>query len=138
VRTLGVDLGERRIGLALSDEDGIVASPLATVERTGDRAAVREIARVVREREVDEVVLGLPLRLDGTEGPAAAAAQAFAERLRAEIDRPVHLWDERMTTVLAERAMIEGGARRGERKEKIDRVAAALLLQSFLDAHPRR
>jgi len=134
VRTLGIDLGERRIGLALSDEDGVLASPLGTVQRTGDRAAVREIARIVREREVGDVVLGLPLRLDGTEGPAAAGARAFAERLGAEIERPIHLWDERMTTVQAERAMIEGGARRSERREKIDRVAAAILLQSFLDA----
>lgn len=136
MRYLGIDLGEKRIGLALSDEDAIIASPLGTVERTGDRAAVREIARIVAEREVGEIVLGLPLRLDGEEGPAAQVAKAFAERLRTEIGRPVHLWDERMTTVLAERAMIEGGARRGERREKRDRVAAALLLQSFLDARP--
>ena len=136
MRFLGIDLGERRIGIALSDEDGIIASPLGTVERTGDRAAAREIARLVCEREVGEIVLGLPLRLDGTEGPAALGARAFAERLRAQVDRPIHLWDERMTTVLAERAMIEGGARREERREKVDRVAAALILQSFLDARP--
>jgi len=137
VRSLGVDLGEKRIGLALSDEDGIIASPLGTVMRTGDRAAVREIVRVVAEREVGEVVIGLPLRLEGTEGPAAVGARKFAERLGAEVAVPIRLWDERMTTALAERAMIEGGARRSERREKIDRVAAAILLQSYLDSRPR-
>ncbi len=137
MRSLGVDLGEKRIGLALSDEDGIIASPLGTVMRTGDRAAVREIVRVVAEREVGEVVIGLPLRLEGTEGPAAVGARKFAERLGAEVAVPIRLWDERMTTALAERAMIEGGARRSERREKIDRVAAAILLQSYLDSRPR-
>lgn len=131
MRTLGIDLGDKRVGLALSDEDGSFASPLQVLERTGDRALLADVARIVKEREVGAIVVGLPLHMDGHEGAEAARARTFAARLAEKTKRPVELWDERWSTVAAERAMREGG---GRRKGPNDHVAAALLLQAFLDS----
>ena len=129
MRTLGIDLGEKRVGLALSDEDGSFASPLEVLTRTGDRALLADLARIVRDKGVGAIVVGLPLHMDGREGPEAERARTFATRLAEKTKRPVELWDERWSTVAAERAM-----REGRRKGPSDHVAAALLLQAFLDA----
>jgi putative Holliday junction resolvase len=135
-RVLGVDLGEARIGLALSDPLGVTAQPLETLVRQGARADLAEVARIAREREVRAIVVGLPLRLDGDEGPAAEAARRFARRLEGRLPGVrLEFWDERLTTVLAERTMISGRARRARRRERVDTVAAVLILQSWLDAH---
>jgi len=132
-RVLGIDYGERRVGLALSDPDEILASPLATVENRGPRVVVGEVAAIAAARGVARIVVGLPLRLDGGETPSTAAAREFAERLRARVGVPVELQDERLTTVAAERSLIESGARRARRREVIDQAAAQLILQGYLD-----
>ena len=129
-RVLGVDFGTRRIGLALGDPTGTLASPYATLDARGGAAAV---ARACRETGAVRIVVGLPLRLDAGEGPAAEGARAFADELRRRVDVPVELWDERFSTVTAERALIEGGARRARRRNVIDRLAAQVILQHYLD-----
>ena len=133
---LALDLGERRIGVAVSDDAGIMAHPLTTLE-TGKRGGfpLDALRRLLEERSVDGIVVGLPRRLDGTHGPEAQAAEAVAEELRAALDLPIETWDERLTTVEAERLLIEAGVRRKRRRGATDRIAAALILQGFLDHH---
>jgi putative Holliday junction resolvase len=134
-RALGVDLGERRIGLALSDPSRTVASPHDVLRRSGDPAADRRaIVAVAVEVGAGVIVVGLPLSLSGKTGPAARAALDEVEAMRAiagEIEIVLH--DERLTTVTAERALIEGGVRRDARRQVIDKVAAAVMLQSWLE-----
>ena len=132
-RTLGLDVGTRTIGVAVADEGGTVAFPVTTVRRVGLRRDLAALMEIAEDRGSDEVVVGLPLNLDGTPGEMAAEAQVIAERLEAEGLR-VHLWDERMTTVSAERALLEGDVSRKKRKTVIDKVAATLILQGWLDA----
>ena len=135
-RVLGVDLGSRRIGLALSDPTGTVASPYEVLTRTGDRAADhRAIVAAAREEEAVRIVVGLPLSLSGGDGPAARGVRAEAEELRevAGPDLPVELHDERLTTVTAQRALKDGKMRRGDRRRVVDKVAAAVMLQSYLE-----
>ncbi len=139
MRSLGVDPGSRRIGLAISDEDGLIASPLSTLQGGGDvervaRALLAEAGRLQAQR----LVVGLPLRLDGSEGEAARRSRRLAERLRALGAPEVVLWDERLSTKSAERALGEAGVRGSKRRERVDRVAAALILQGYLDAERER
>lgn len=134
MRTLAIDHGEKRVGLALSDEDGRFAHPLATLERKSPDALLTAIAEIVERERVEEIVVGLPLHLDGSAGASARRAQKFADRLREKTALPVVMWDERMTTALATRALDAAGVRRKNQKGKVDRVAAALLLESYLDA----
>jgi putative Holliday junction resolvase len=131
---MGLDVGERRVGVAVSDELGAIATPLATVER-GPRD-VTEISDLVREWSVSRLVVGLPTGLSGREGPQAALVRSFAVTLEEALPPTVELvfWDERLTTAIAERSLIAAGTRRQRRKEQIDAVAAAVLLQSYLDA----
>ncbi len=134
-RILGVDLGTRRIGLAVSDPSGVIASPLRVLERSGDLDADRAaILAAAREQDAERIVVGLPTELSGRSGPAAKAARAEVEALRAAApDLPVVLVDERLTTVIAQRALVQAGVRRKDRRRKVDKVAAAVILQSFLD-----
>lgn len=134
-RVLGLDPGTVRVGVALSDPLRITAQPHASLD-AADPELVDRIAELVAEFDVDLVVIGLPVSLDGSEGPAAALARGFAEAVAAAVDVPVELHDERFSSVTAERAMIEMGARRAERKAARDRVAAAVFLQSYLDGRP--
>jgi putative Holliday junction resolvase len=133
-RAMGLDVGERRVGVAISDELGAIASPLTAVQR--GRRDLDEIHGLIRKWDVASLVIGLPTGLSGREGPQAALVRAFAGELEAGIDAGVDVvfWDERLTTAIAERSLIEAGTSRARRKEKIDAVAAAVLLQSFLDA----
>jgi putative pre-16S rRNA nuclease len=136
-RVLGVDLGTRRIGLALSDQGGVIASPLAVLERSGDVAADHGwIIAAAEEHGAERIVVGLPLALSGKAGPAAKAALDEIEELRAVAGEalPVEPFDERLTTVIAERGLIDGKVRRGDRRQVIDKVAAAVMLQSWLEA----
>ena len=135
-RILGVDLGARRIGLAVSDPSGVIASPSATLVRSGnasrDRAAIVEAAI---EAEAEVVVVGLPRELSGRMGPAARAARAEVEALRALAPTlRFELYDERLTTVIATRSLIGAGVKRKERKDKVDQVAAAVILQGYLES----
>lgn len=138
-RVLGVDLGSRRIGLAISDPAGRVATPLAVVERSGDEAADRTtILARAREAGVSRIVVGLPLSLSGDVGPAARAVLEEVDALRAEAGAAiaVETHDERFTTVIADRGERAARARRGARRRPVDPAAAAVMLQSYLEAHP--
>jgi putative Holliday junction resolvase len=134
-RLLGVDWGERRIGLALSDETQTLAQPLATLtRRTGKRFPMRQLLTLLDRHAVTGVVVGLPLDQDGAEGEAAAAARTLAAAIAQRSGKPVALWDERLTTARALRAVHDmGGTTRG-RKDGVDALAATVMLQHFLDA----
>ena len=139
-RTIAFDYGERRIGIAVSDPTRTIASPLATLQRrAGKRPPWPEIARLVREQEADEAVVGLPLDLAGDEGAWAAEVRAFGDDLARRTGLPVHWIDERMTSVAAERAVRGMGLKRSEReqKERIDAAAAALILDAYLRQRTR-
>jgi putative Holliday junction resolvase len=137
VRALGIDPGTKRIGLALSDRSGTVASPFAVLQRSRSRRLDdAEIARIVREEEVEVVVVGLPINMDGSHGASARAAVAEARRLATVVGVPVEMHDERRTTVSADRSMLEAGLNAVARRERVDKVAAAIMLQSWLDARP--
>lgn len=137
-RVLGLDHGARRIGVALSDESGVVAQPLLTLVHTNARADLRSIGRLLRRYACAEIVVGWPIHLSGDRSPRAIAAEKFAAGLRAEFSVPVHLWDERMSTAEAHRHLDAVGRRASDRKDVIDQVAAVLILQSWLDARHNR
>ncbi len=133
-RVLGVDLGARRTGVALSDPLGLTAQGCETLEGRSTAALLADLEKLARREEVERVVVGLPLDMSGDEGFAAARARRFAAELAARLGLPVELWDERLTTVQAERALVGGRVRRGARRGRRDRIAAILILQSWLDA----
>lgn len=133
MRLLGLDVGDRRIGLALSDESATLASGLPPFERIGPRKDLGFLAALVQQHEVGEVVVGLPRRLDGELGPQAEKVMVLVAGLRARLKVPVSTWDERFTTTIAEQALIEGQVSRRERRDKVDQLAAVLILQSYLD-----
>ena len=133
MRYLGLDVGDARIGVALSDETATIASGLPTVERVGPRKDVLAVARLVREQGASEVVVGLPRRLDGEVGLQGQKVLAFMDALRGTIDAPVVPWDERFTTALAQQTLLEADVKRKARKGAVDKVAAILILQSYLD-----
>ncbi len=134
MRALGVDLGSKRIGIAVSDRSGTIASPLTVIQRSGSIARDHQaILRLVLEEEAEAVVVGLPLNMNGSVGPAAQAAIKEAKALATVVNVPVHTSDERRTTVTADRAMIEAGMNAQARRKVVDKVAAAVLLQHWLD-----
>jgi putative Holliday junction resolvase len=137
-RIVGFDVGDRRIGVALSDPLGFTAQPLFTLHRTNRRADFKAVARVLRKHHVVEAVVGNPLYMSGDQSPQAAKAQAFAEELRTEFNLTVHLWDERLSTTQAHRHLDDAGHAAMGRKGIIDQVAAVLILQSWLDARASR
>ncbi|MCX6099867.1 MAG: Holliday junction resolvase RuvX [Candidatus Bipolaricaulota bacterium] len=130
MRVLGIDYGRVRVGLALSDEEGILASPLPALARS--RRDVDDIAWLAQEREVGCIVVGLPLLMNGTDGTMAEEARAFATRIADRTHLPVDLLDERWTSSEAERVMLEGNLSRERRKELRDGLAAVLILQAYL------
>lgn len=132
VRLLGIDLGSKTIGCAVSDEDGVIASPLRTLRRHGGQRDLDAVAAVREEVGAEAVVLGLPRELSGDEGPAARRVRRFGEALAAHLGCPVHYWDERFSTVEAERVLLEADVSRKGRAAVVDHVAAALILQGFL------
>lgn len=131
-RILAIDHGSKRIGFALSDELGWTAQPLETFHRRNPEADIRHIQELVREHEVERVLVGLPLRLDGESGPAAKLVEEFIQLLEPALSVPVVTWDERMTTCAAEDLLIAADVGRRKRKGIVDRIAAAILLQSYL------
>lgn len=138
MRKLGLDYGDRRIGAAVSDMFGWTAQGLKTIERRRDGSEMDEIRRLVEENEVSEIVVGLPKNMNGTVGPRGELCIEFANVLRETLNLPVHLWDERLTTVSAERVLIEGDVSRKKRKGIVDKMAAVLILQNYLDAKGSR
>jgi len=137
-RILGLDYGSRRIGMAVSDPLGLTAQPLPPIPREGDRKDIVVLARLAADIGVTSVVLGLPLLLNGDEGPAAVRARAFGERLQSETSLPVTMWDERLTSVQSERHLIASGVRRVDRKGIRDSLSAMFLLQAALDSRRRK
>ena len=135
MRYVGLDVGERRIGVALSDATGLIASAIGNVVRADNdmEGDLQKTADKIRELGAEAVVIGLPKNMNGTIGPRAESVMAFAEALKEKIDIPMHFWDERLSTVEAHKTMIDAGMSRNKRKNKVDSVAAVLILQGFLD-----
>lgn len=133
-RTLGLDFGDRRIGVAVSDPLGVAARPLLTLERTTWERDLRQIRGIVQEHEIRRIIVGLPLDMDGKRGGRVRITEGFMEKVRGATGLPVIPWDERLTTVQAERTLLEGDVSRARRRKVIDQVAAVILLQTWLDA----
>ena len=136
MKTLGLDMGEKRIGVAVSDDDGQIAMPATTL--AGDKLPAEVIADIldlVRRYDAEKIVVGMPASLSGEAGPAAQQVADFVRALRTHCDLEVTIWDERLTTALGEKMMLTAGVKRQRRRQNIDKVAATLILQSYLDAH---
>lgn len=138
MRVLAVDPGSKRVGLAVSDPLGVTANPLPSLAAEPAATLAARIAEVAREQAAERVVVGLPRRMDGSEGPEAAAARTLAAAIRAAATVPVSLYDERLTSAAAERALIDADVKRSRRRQLSDQVAAALILRSFLDSEAAR
>jgi putative holliday junction resolvase len=134
MRAFGLDVGTRTVGVALSDALGITAQTLTTLRRTGLRADLAALRRLAETHEVTRAVIGLPLNMDGTEGASAARSRAFGQALAKALDVQVEYWDERLSTVAAHRALRESDLSAARRGALVDQVAAALILQGWLDA----
>ena len=133
-RTMAVDLGSARTGIAVSDELGMLAQPWKTLP--GGEAALEAVVSAAEEIKPGRILVGLPRNMDGSHGPAAESAKTFAGNLRARVSCPVELWDERLTTVAAQRSLRESGRKARDQRGVIDQVAAQILLQSWLDRAP--
>jgi putative Holliday junction resolvase len=133
-RIMGLDVGSRRIGVALSDGLGLTAQPLLTLFRKKPREDLRSLARLARRHGCGEIVIGNPLHLSGDQSRQAEKTQTFARLLAEETKLPVHLWDERLTTMEAHRILYESGRPRAEHREVVDQVAAVLILRDFMDS----
>jgi putative holliday junction resolvase len=136
-RVLGLDVGSRRIGVAVSDPLGITAQGLETIQRENKRRDFEVLARLMAQYEVREVVIGLPLRLSGAEGTQSEKMRRFADELKEKLGVTVHLWDERWTSTQANRLLRETDLSIEKRGKAVDRMAAILILQSWLQANPR-
>ena len=139
-RLLGLDLGEKTIGMAVSDSTFTIASPVGTIRRKKFTQDAAELLRLVDEREVGGLVIGLPINMDGTEGPRCQSSRQFAANLLALREIPIAFWDERLSTSAVERAMVSADLSRKKRAKRVDTAAAAYILQGALDslAHARR
>ena len=137
MRILGLDIGTVRIGVAVSDDMGWTAQPLSVIRRRSEEADLDILAELVESCDVGEIVVGLPRNMDGSIGEMARYVREFRDKLGRRLDLPIHEWDERLSSVAAERVLLEGKVRRRKRKEVIDKVAAAYILQGFLDSRSR-
>ena len=133
MRLLGLDLGEKTIGLALSDTSRSVATPMETLRRSKFSADAEKIEKVLAEHGVGAIVIGLPLNMDGSDGPSSQSARAFGRNLAARLTAPIVFWDERLSTVAVTRALLDADASRRRRAEVVDKMAAAYILQGVLD-----
>jgi putative Holliday junction resolvase len=133
MRIIGLDVGESRIGVAISDPDGTTAFPLTVIRRDSDAAAVRAILEIIDEQEAGAIVYGYPGNLDGSSGPQAAITEEFVDLIRAATETALFPQDERLTSAQAEKVLLAQGVKRAKRREIIDKVAAAIILQAYLD-----
>lgn len=133
MRVLGLDIGDRRIGVALSDPEGVLASQLTTIFRKGGEADLEAILELARQHEAERIVVGLPLSLDGSTGEQAEKTLSFSRSLAQRAEIAVDSWDERLSTVAADRAMVDAGVKPARRKARRDSLAAAIILQAYLD-----
>lgn len=138
MRRFGIDPGERRCGVAVCDDDDFFASALVTLERESDGQVAAEIARLAAEHEVREIVVGLPIGMDGRIGPSTRRARSLARAIAEASQRRVVMWDERMSSQAAHRALAASGHKAKDRKGKVDRIAAAILLESYVQAQRTR
>jgi len=136
-RLLGVDLGTKTIGLALSDVERRIATPLETIKRVKFTPDVERIRALIERYEVGGLVFGLPLNMDGTEGPRSQATRAFVRNLKPLVDLPILFWDERMSTMVVTRTLLDADASRAKRADAVDKMAAAYILQGALDRYDR-
>lgn len=134
MRILALDHGTVRIGVAVSDEMKLFASPLEFIPATPPAGVMERLRQLIQEKDVELIVLGLPRNMDGSYGPAAEKVRAFADHLRAEVTVPLVMWDERLSSVQAHRMLREAGHKARRQKDKVDASAAAILLQSYLDS----
>lgn len=135
MRKMGIDFGEKTIGIAVSDELGWTAQGLETIKRTNEKKDLERIGELIKEFNVSEIVVGYPKNMNGTVGERGQASERFAKLLTKRFQLPVHLWDERLTTVAAEKTLLDADMSRKKRKQVIDKLAAVLILQSYLDRH---
>lgn len=136
-RLMGVDLGTKTIGLALSDVEQRIATPLETIRRVKFTPDAQQMAKLAEKHQVGGLVVGLPLNMDGTEGPRAQATRSFVRNLKPILDRPVLFWDERLSTVAVTRTLLDADASRAKRATHVDKMAAAYILQGALDRYER-
>lgn len=134
MRILALDHGTKRVGVAVSDEMYIIAQPLEYIPPEPFAAFLTRLKQIISEKEIGQILVGMPRNMDGSYGPAAIKVQVFVAALKDAVTIPVKLWDERLTSTQAQRFLIQGGVRRDQRKEKVDKTAAAILLQSYLDS----
>jgi len=133
MRILALDHGTKRIGVAVSDETKTIALPLEYVSAEPFGAFLERLKKILAEKEVTFILVGMPRNMDGSYGPAAQKVEVFVAALKSAVTAPIKLWDERLTSTMANRTMIQANVRRDKRKEKVDAMAAAILLQSYLD-----
>ena len=134
MRILGIDHGTRRMGIAISDELKLIAQPVEFIPAEPFPAFLTRLKTLLIEKEVELVLVGMPRNMNGSYGPAALKVQDFVAALKAALTVPIQTWDERLTSAQANRMLIQGNVRRQDRKEKVDQMAAAILLQSYLDS----
>ncbi len=132
-RIMGLDVGDKTIGVAVSDLMGLTAQGIKTIRREGIKKDLQEIENIIKEKDVEKIVLGLPKNMNGSLGPQGEKVIKFSEKLKEKIAIGIDFWDERLTTVAAERSLIEGDVSRKKRKKVIDMLAAVLILQGYLD-----
>ena len=132
-RIMGLDIGDKTIGVAVSDLMGLTAQGVTTIKRVGKKKDIEAIKKIIEEKQVNKIVSGLPKNMNGTVGPQGEKVQKFCELLKEETNLPIEFWDERLSTVAAERSLIEGNVRRENRKKVIDMLAAVIILQGYLD-----
>ena len=137
MRILGLDIGTKTIGIAISDELSLTAQGLFTLKRKGLQIDIKELEKLIEEQSVERIVIGLPKNMNNTLGPSAKMVLSFVEELTKCVGLPVITWDERLSTVAAEKALLEADMSRKKRKQVIDKVAAQLILQGYLDSHQR-
>ncbi|RJE90992.1 Holliday junction resolvase RuvX [Paenibacillus sp. 1011MAR3C5] len=138
MRVMGLDYGDRNIGVAISDAFRWTAQGITVVEKRRDGGELDRLSELAKEHEVSEIVVGLPKNMNGSIGPRGEICIAFAEQIRQKLEIPVHLWDERLTTVAAERTLLEADVSRKKRKLVIDKMAATIILQNYLDSKTKR
>ncbi|WP_207732343.1 Holliday junction resolvase RuvX [Heliobacterium chlorum] len=135
MRTMGLDVGEKTIGIAVSDLMGWTAQGVETIRRTRLEADLQRLQELMQQWEVDSVVCGLPRNMNGTYGPKADEVRKFGSLIEKRLKIPVHFWDERLTTVAAHKTLLEGDMSRAKRKKVVDKLAAVLILQNYIDAN---
>jgi putative Holliday junction resolvase len=134
MRVLAIDHGTKRIGLAISDELGVIAQPLEFVFAEPFGQFLERLKQIIQNKQVELLLIGMPRNMDGSYGPAALKVQDFSAALGNAVTVPIKMWDERLTTAQANRSLVQANVRRNKRKEKVDKTAAAILLQSYLDS----